>query len=589
MLSKYKNKIRLIITILIVIFFVWFLILSPIISFKMAEAKMLESAKRYYELNSYDLPTGTRVKTLTLQDLYYKKYIKNDIYIPYTKTPCDLKESWVKVRRENENYKYYVNLKCGPMVSSVDNKGPDIKLNGDSEIVVSKGDSYKELGVLSVVDNKDGKLDVKNVNIDGKVNTNEVGEYYISYSAFDNLKNKTEVKRKVIVKEILKDTVKKITNNGYFTGEDNNYIRLSSMMFRIIGIDNDNVKAVAEEDVSFINYDGIDDWLENYYYNQFSDNSKKYLVKNKYCNMDITDTTLDTLECSKFTDERYFYIPSIVDINKTKEEDLSFISNSDTFTWLANARDKDNAYIIGNVDAESSKKFDVENKSFNYGIRPVITIKGDSEILSGDGSSDNPYSFKDIKKGKHGDSLNTRYTGEYVWFSNSLWRIISKEENGPTKIISNDSFGDEGGELKFIDINDTKIYNPDKSSSVGYMINNKVIKYLDDKYLDKFTLEVPIYKKDINYKKEEKVKKYSNIKVSSPNLYEMFSSGGSNYWVINSSKDNNYGVAISYYNKIYNGKFETYNYGVKPVIYLKKSVEIVEGDGSREKPYTIDK
>ena len=208
MLSKYKNKIRLIITILIVIFFVWFLILSPIISFKMAEAKMLESAKRYYELNSYDLPTGTRVKTLTLQDLYYKKYIKNDIYIPYTKTPCDLKESWVKVRRENENYKYYVNLKCGPMVSSVDNKGPDIKLNGDSEIVVSKGDSYKELGVLSVVDNKDGKLDVKNVNIDGKVNTNEVGEYYISYSAFDNLKNKTEVKRKVIVKEILKDTVK---------------------------------------------------------------------------------------------------------------------------------------------------------------------------------------------------------------------------------------------------------------------------------------------------------------------------------------------------------------------------------------------
>ena len=36
----------------------------------------------------------------------------------------------------------------------------------------------------------------------------------------------------------------------------------------------------------------------------------------------------------------------------------------------------------------------------NYGVRPMMTINGSSLLVGGDGSSDNPYVFDDIKKAK---------------------------------------------------------------------------------------------------------------------------------------------------------------------------------------------
>ena len=71
-----KNKgkyIKLIITLTVVGLFVWFLILSPYITFKSNERTMLNAAKRYYEINVDKLPTGTRMSTVTLQTLSRKK------------------------------------------------------------------------------------------------------------------------------------------------------------------------------------------------------------------------------------------------------------------------------------------------------------------------------------------------------------------------------------------------------------------------------------------------------------------------------------------------------------------------------------
>ena len=85
------KRIKLLITIIVVVLFIWFLVLSPLISFKGYENQMKEAAEKYYLLNKNALPTGQRMKTLTLQDLYYKAFIKEDFYIPYTKEPCSLK------------------------------------------------------------------------------------------------------------------------------------------------------------------------------------------------------------------------------------------------------------------------------------------------------------------------------------------------------------------------------------------------------------------------------------------------------------------------------------------------------------------
>ena len=187
------KKIKLVITIALVLAFVWFLIISPMITFHNNEGRLEEAAKRYFELNSNELPSGENIKTISLKTLYHKAFIKNDLYIPYTSKTCSIENSWVKVKRVNGEYKYYTYLECGVLSSTIDHKGPVITLNGDKKVTVGKGEEYKDAGVKSVVDNVDGKLNVKNVTITGEVDTSKIGTYEIKYTTFDSLKNKTVV------------------------------------------------------------------------------------------------------------------------------------------------------------------------------------------------------------------------------------------------------------------------------------------------------------------------------------------------------------------------------------------------------------
>ena len=50
--DKIIKKIKLVVTVLIVVLFVWFLIINPLISFKGYEKQMREAAERYFQLNS---------------------------------------------------------------------------------------------------------------------------------------------------------------------------------------------------------------------------------------------------------------------------------------------------------------------------------------------------------------------------------------------------------------------------------------------------------------------------------------------------------------------------------------------------------
>ena len=140
--KKMTKYLKLAVVIIVVVLFIWFLILNPLITFKGYENQVEDAAKRYFEINSSQLPTGTRVKTLSVQDLFTQAYLKEDFYVPFSKKPCSITESWVKVRKEDGEYKYYTYLKCGVISSIVDHKGPEITLNGDDSITIDQGSKY---------------------------------------------------------------------------------------------------------------------------------------------------------------------------------------------------------------------------------------------------------------------------------------------------------------------------------------------------------------------------------------------------------------------------------------------------------------
>lgn len=600
--QKILKYVKIVITIAIPCVFIWFLILSPYLGFKKNEKVMEDAAKRYYQLNPDKLPTGKRVSTVTLKELFNDAYIKKDFYLPYSKKPCSITESWVKVKQKgNKEYEYYPYLQCGVLKSSVDHTGPTITLNGDSEIIINKGEEYKELGVKSVKDNSDGKMDIKEVTIDSsKVDTSKNGTYEVKYTALDSFKNKTTVTRKVTVVQKLNVTVKNDTDdsNIYKGTVVNNYIRFSGMLFRIVGLDGDNVKIVSDLDIANVNYTAIDKWLD-YFYENLADSSKKYLVKNKYCEGDLkaNNANSDTT-CYKKTKERYAYILSNKELNESRNENKESYIFKETFSWSANTDGKENAWVtkFGFQSYASASQFMSLSKDYNLGVSPLLTIKGNSLVKSGNGTKDDPYSLGDIKPGKADEYISSRYSGEYITLSGQLWRIIESTDDGYTKVIAQDSIpllDTEKDAISYETNDDVKIYNPNQRGNIGYTINKKTADTVDDKYFATREISVPIYKTIAKYKEEIETKKYK-VKFSAPNMYDMFTTyqrpTGMGYWLINSSKEefrkyvvSNIGVVI--YEQLPDN-LESY---VRPVGYLDKKVKIVSGQGTEKNPYKISK
>lgn len=584
------KKIKLAITVALILVFVWFLIISPMITFHKNEKSLEEAARRYFELYSSELPTGEKVKTVTLKTLYHKAFIKSDLYIPYTNKTCSVENSWVKVRKVNGEYKYYTYLECGVLSSTVDHNGPVITLNDGKSITIGKGEKYKEAGVKSVVDNTDGKIDVKEVTIKGDVDTSKVGTYEVTYTVFDSLKNKTVVTREVKVVQKLNSTIKnKLKDNKNFIGEpENNYIRLSNMVFRVYGLDtNNNVIIVSSEDIGIVNYSKLDKWL-SYYYDNLNEYTKGIIVKAKYCNMDITDTTLDTTQCNGYTKERNVYIPSVVEINKANGEGNFMRTN--TISWVANGKDKKNAYVTSIRLLGDEKIYSSTSVNDNYGVRPMMTIKGDTLIVSGEGTLEDPYVFGDVKRAKGGSLVNERYTGEYVSIDGDVYRIIKANSDGTTKVISD--FTVEGVDISGINVQRKITYNPKDKTSAAYAINNRLSEFISTKFFTKHEISVPIYKDKIIYGNEIKTKKYEVV-LSAPDMYEIFSAQPQNfrtnsYWMINTSQADKIGAAMHPLGYPYKGEIQYgTELGARVVAFIKKGTAISSGEGTLEKPYIV--
>ena len=590
------KKLKLLIFVVILGAIAWFGVINPILIFRSYETKMENAAKRYYELNSSQLPSGERVKTLKLIDLYNGGLIEGDMFIPYTTKTCQTTDSWVKVRKENGDYKYYTYLECGPLKSKIDHEGPQITLDGKETMKISKGSKYKEPGIKSVVDDNEGTLKTDDVSIKGKVDTSKIGKYEIEYTAFDSLKNKTTVKRTINVVQELSKTIKdNLKNETIYAGNpDNNYIKLSNMIFRIYGLDkNNNIIVVSDEDIANVNFSKLDDWLD-YFYDNLNDKTKKSIVKAKYCNMQVDESNLSTTECSSYTDSRNVYIPSIVEVNKADGGIEGTYMRPPSISWVSNKKDNKTAYVT-----RDTFFFEAVDKTFldnsvtdNYGVRPMFTIKGNLEIIKGDGTEENPYNIGDTKRAKGGSLLNKREVGEYITDGNDLWRVVKTLKDGTTKVIMVGTVGRHEEDIQcHPGENSNKItYNPNDKASVAYFINNKATQYVDTSNFEIHEIEVPIYKDKIIYKEEKETKKYKAI-LSAPNMYEMFSAAGdtqASYWLLNTSEKEKTAAAITEIGVPYNEEISVYTtLYVRVVAFYKKGIVISSGDGTVESPYIV--
>ena len=86
MSEKNKKKITISLIVVIAVALIWFLIISPLIEFKKSEKEVLNAGKRYFEVNKTYLPTGNRIKTISLKTLYNKDFIDSP-FLSLAKAP----------------------------------------------------------------------------------------------------------------------------------------------------------------------------------------------------------------------------------------------------------------------------------------------------------------------------------------------------------------------------------------------------------------------------------------------------------------------------------------------------------------------
>ena len=580
-----KNKVVKILIIAGVIIILWLLFIFPLIKFNENENTVLDAAKRYLEINKSMLPSEGSTRTIEVMTLLDQKYI-TDLRTAYNNNTCKAKNSFVKVKRVKGEYKYYVYLECGIFKSTVDHDGPVITINGKEKVTIEKDSSFKDPGVKSVVDNTDGTMDVKDVDTKGYVDTSVIGNYKIEYSIADSFDNKTIVTREVKVVENLSNTVKNSTDsdNVYKGNNVKNFIKFSGQLFRIVGLDSEgNIKIVSSENISFVDYNSIDEWLEKYYLEHINNNSKKYLVDYDFCSDKVSKDVVDTVsKCASAKNTKKAGLLAINEYNKSTKEGESYLY-TDTINWTSSSLNSKKAWTTRSYFVDHDSKYMSYSRKYQFAVRPVLVLKKNTKVTSGDGSYSKPFEIGDFKKVKAGSSTTKTRSGEYVSYKNLIYRVIEPNEDGYTKVISNYNYVETVDTLKT-----PSIYNPEKVNTVAYYIANNVSKLYNTKIFVKHDIEVPIYKERPSYTGDKATKTYS-VKFASPSLYEMYSSSYNANWYIESSKNSDIktyssdiGVVFNEGNDVAYSRMNTRFTG-----YLNKNAVIVSGEGTITNPYKL--
>ena len=578
------------ITLILIGFVSWELYFVKARIFDKEEKLFIETAKRYFEYHKQQLPRKGEAKNLTLQDMYSKGLI-DDLYIPKTKRTCDVNSRVRVYQNENGEYIYNSYLKCGNFSSKVDHLGPVITLNGESTITLAINSKYVDPGIKEVKDNKDGKIDVSKVKIDSsKVDMKKIGSYKVTYTISDSSFNKTVVERKVIVKANLTEIAKKDTSatGGYYVNDfEKNYLMYSGLLWRIVGINSDgSIKIITDDFISEVAYGAAGEefknsniklWLDNEFYPILKDTSS-YVVE-------------DATWCIDSTEDPNYVSDTCT--NKIKNS-VGLLTLSEYNKKLAIGRS--GKYFLltkANSDKVYTNSEGAQPINSLFAVRPVLVLKSNLFVTSGDGSSEKPYRLSDYTIGKTGDLLNTRFIGEYVNYSGALFRISGFDENKHIKLTSASVHVDPNSKYAIrTNYKGTYLFDPDDEESLGYLLNDTILDNIDESLMIQH--EYTIYTLDTN-KKYNKLKKKSSFKakVSIPASFDLFSAKDvtGNYWLLD-YVDDDYAYMVDYNGGIVTSDrtYADVNKNVrwaKIVIYLSNKAKIYNGNGTYSRPFHL--
>lgn len=346
----------------------------------------------------------------------------------------------------------------------------------------------------------------------------------------------------------------------------NNYVYYSGMLWRVVKVNSDNTTEIT-----------LDEPINNLMWNSTltdyeSSDVHKYLndVFLKTLNTDVLkksmickDVVIDVskITCNTTSDKSYVKLLNITDFLNSKTK-TTFINDSESL-WLSDVS-KTGVWYAKGTSISSYEP------SETYLIKPVVTLKMETKLLSGDGTKANPYQVeKNEKKLK---------VGSYVKLAHDEWIVYETHKNS-SKLILKDLYLNGSTKYRFDTVSNT--FSVNSPSSLAYYLNNSFYNSLSYKqHLVEDTWYTGGYQTSYKDIYEKKVK----AKVGLYNIADM---------KFNLQKNNSYLLTPGEVKKAYVfGKHLmqttiSKQYPIRPAIAIK-NLKIKAGEGTESSPYELE-
>ena len=423
------------------------------------------------------------------------------------------------------------------------------------------------------------------------------------------------------VKEVIEDDIMNRLNyddseQTFVTGSNPyNYIWYSGKLWRVVSIDpsDNSVKLVTQWNISAISYDNdssafkgsyMESWLNDNTVDGFLGNLRE---PEKFIKMDSKWNASQMSDTSKPPSEKEggTIVEDAVGLLNAYEYNMSGNSNgylrSKLYFYTLTPYSSSGIYYV--PDYGSIINIAVNNSS--SGIRPAINLQSEIEIVSGDGSENNPYILEgDNDINLSGTLLNTRYSGEYITFGtveNNLYRIVSHETEGLTKITSAGPLK-ENSTFKTISFGDSVNYS--SANTIGSFLNGEYLTngdYLTSEQVNMIEDNTTWYLGAVANGQNYKLAKYTDTSMSGYATNTDAKVGLLRFGELMAGQFHIYPVNDSYFTLTPNGNeiivilmdSRSYSYSVnllrsiKPSFNLKSNVIITNGDGTLNSPFEI--
>jgi len=385
------------------------------------------------------------------------------------------------------------------------------------------------------------------------------------------------------LKENNSNFLKNINGEYYFNGDvDTNYVTYSGILWRVIKIGENNViTLISDNSLTTLaygenkNYEQsyINKWLntndeENSGILERNLNSKVTYLKNSDLCLDRIDD-VNNISCESFNNENSITLLSISDYINTGASN-SFVNTNENFYLSTMTSDNKVWYVSDEGKLNKSDGNDI------YGIKPVIKFKENLDLISGNGTKDNPYVIES----------NLCLFGSYVKLDEDIWRIIDVKEDS-IKLMYNDYLKDGNDVISYKYSNYSAYFDDTKYNTLAYYLNKTFLNNLSYKDLIMETNYANGYygtENDFDY--STTLKNTIKTKVALISIGDIILNHElSNYFTLtSSSKNNNFIYTIQKDSNPYSKIISSTSY-IVPIITINKST--FEGTGSINDPLRL--